>query len=593
MAKTSIFSLPNELVCQIASDMCVPDIISFIQCCRSLCLPLFWHCQHQRRKRELKDALTACIQTNNVDGTRLLLAINADIECVECVPTDSTPFNRTPRHYWDYHHLYWAVTGGHHEIVEALSEHLTQMKVEIPNLEVNYAGDALWYAAEGGYYAMTKVLLDLDSNNIRPTEHYDRALYSAVEREYRGYVLDRNCCTSSKHHICSGQCKRAQPDYYATVKLLLDSGATLDWSEYYFAKLGGPLETALHTCTSISDGNVKLLVERGANVSAKNVLRVLTVTSNRCTVSHGEIAKFLLDHGADLSSRDHYGRSVLLKANKKDLIQLFIDRGLSPNDVDKCGQTLLNTLAAKEASETRVELMKVLLDLDANVNCRSPSGPTPLLSVFSYRRKQCEYDSDGYVIDRHDQHGDIVTPEPESLDDETYFAFVHKTAKLLLSHGADVRVRDGKDQTVLYKTDNKSLVELILTYGAEVNVVDIYGQTPLHAITYGASEATVGTIEVLLKHGADTSAKNADDNTPLHLAVLTSAWQVVKLLLDHGADRDSRNSDGKSPMDLLAHRRHHREKFLVDKHWRDSMGDRVITYRRQRRHEARFLDLRL
>ncbi|KAJ6186966.1 hypothetical protein N7519_001874 [Penicillium mononematosum] len=433
MAKTSIFSLPNELVCQIASGMCVPDIISFIQCCRSLCLPLLWHCQHQRKKRELQDALTACIRTNNVDGTRLLLEINADIECV---PTDSTPFNRAPGHYWDDGPLYWAVRGGHHEIVEALSEHLTQMKVEIPNLEVNHVRDAL-----------------------------------------RGNIGD----------ICSTETAAlARRTTSALDRLLLDSGATLDWPEYDFAQLGGPLETAMRTCTPISDGTVKLLVERGANVSAKNVLHVLTVTSNRCTIPRGEIAKFLLDHGADLSSRDHYGRSVLLKANKKDLIQLFINRGLSPNDVDKGGQTLLNTLATKEASETTVELMKVLLDLGANVNCRSPSGPTPLLSVLSYRRKQCEYDSDGYEIDGHDQHGDTVTPEPESLDDETYFAFVHKTAKLLLSRGADVRVRDGKDQTVLYRTDNKSLVELILAYGAEVNVVDIYGQTPLHAMTYRA-----------------------------------------------------------------------------------------------------------
>jgi hypothetical protein len=206
-----------------------------------------------------------------VDGTRLLLEINADIECVESVPTDSTPFNRAPGHYWDDHPLRWAVRGGHHEIVEALSEHLTQMKVEIPNLEVYCVRDALRYAAEGGYYAMTKVLLDLDSNNVRPAENYDMALYSALEREYRGYGLGRNCCTCSKHHICSGQGQKAQPDYYATVKLLLDSGATLDWPEYYFAHLGGPLETALHTCTSISDGTVKLLVERGANVSAKNV----------------------------------------------------------------------------------------------------------------------------------------------------------------------------------------------------------------------------------------------------------------------------------------------------------------------------------
>lgn len=79
----------------------------------------------------------------------------------------------------------------------------------------------------------------------------------------------------------------------------------------------------------------------------------------------------------------------------------------------------------------------------------------------------------------------------------------------------------------------------------------------------------VGAIQLLLDHGADLTAKNADDNTPLHLAVQTSAWEVVQLLLQHGADLDSRNQNGESPMDLLCHRRD-REQFSFN---RNKKGD--------------------
>ncbi|OQE47046.1 hypothetical protein PENCOP_c001G02968 [Penicillium coprophilum] len=321
----------------------------------------------------------------------------------------------------------------------------------------------------------------------------------------------RDHCTCLKQNFCSERRKKSGPDYYATVKLLPDVGANPNWpghSPGSFIFSHPPLEIAMLTCNLISDSTVKLLVQRGANVRDKDFLHAFTNTSNRCTVSHGETAKHLLNHGANISVRDSLGRSMLSKVRKRDLIQLYVARGLSPNDVDESGKTLLGALATEEASENRAEMMKVLLELGAD-------------------------------------------PESENPDYETNLSFVHKTAKLLLTYGADVSARDDEKQTVINKTDDKSLVKLPLAHGAEVNLVDVYGQTPLHTMIYGA-------------------------NTPLHLASLTSPWELVKLLLHHGADRNHRNVNGETALDLLARRRRHREQFPFD---RAKNGNRLITYR--------------
>lgn len=207
------------------------------------------------------------------------------------------------------------------------------------------------------------------------------------------------------------------------------------------------------------------------------------------------------------------------------------------------------------------DIVEQLLDLDAATKYRIPFGPT----------RECDSDEDEFN-GLHLFGCPISDPNPGKPAYETCVSFIHKSAKLLLGFG-DGGTADGEEQTPFYKTDNKHLAKLILAHGVEVNMVDSYGQTPLHAMTYGASKAMVGAIQVLLNHGADLTAKNADYNTPLHLAAQSSEWEIVQLLLQHGADLDSRNQNGESPMDLLCHRRHRNQFSFNRNKKRDLIAD--------------------
>ncbi|KAJ5208177.1 hypothetical protein N7449_002556 [Penicillium cf. viridicatum] len=534
--------------------MCVRDVICLLECHRDLLQPLSWHLHHQRETRELQAGLTECIKTGDVRGTRLLLSMNADVECIdsEYQPKRS---QYAPSQYWSSSVLKWAVHNGHEEIVETLLARLTHLKAEIPGLTVESVDAALYTAAHSGYFSIMKMLLGVDSDTIRPPQYYDTVLSYALGEE--DYWYNEGYCSCPKQDVCSGSEKKPSTDHYATVELLLDLGAHCNYTGSRFSS-DMPLLLALFKCSSISNGVVKLLVERGASVSSKDVLYGFIGTSNRCAFSNEETAKLLVDHGAYSSALDYISTAVLSNINKKALIELLVACRLPLNKINGWGRI-------NETFEGRAKLMEQLLDLDATTQYRTTFSPT----------RECDSDEDELNgLGRF--RGPISDPKPKKPGYETCVSFIHKSVKLLLSYG-DGGIVDNEEQTPLYKTDNKHLVKLILAHGVEVNMVDSYGQTPLHAMTYGAAKAMAGTIKLLLNYGADITAKNADDNTPLHLAVQTSAWEVVQLLLRHGADLDSRNQNGETPMDLLCHPRH-REQFPFN---RNKKGD-LIAFRHQK-----------
>ena len=135
-----------------------------------------------------------------------------------------------------------------------------------------------------------------------------------------------------------------------------------------------------------------------------------------------------------------------------------------------------NTPLHSAACYGDVEMVQVLLNLDADVNIRNKNRRTPL--------NYLPYCPSGY--------GDLPN-YPQSLSD---------VARLLLDCGADVNARN--DQ----------------------------GRTPLHTTTYmGRIEA----IRVLLDRGANVGVEDNQGKTPFSLAKERQFDEIMKLLSEHGA----------------------------------------------------------
>lgn len=129
-----------------------------------------------------------------------------------------------------------------------------------------------------------------------------------------------------------------------------------------------------------------------------------------------------------------------------------------------------------------------------------------------------------------------------------------KAVNRLLTEGADPNarldeyIRDKKLRSTPFLHDavecrklNKDtcyqIAKVMLSHGAEVGIKDMSNNTPLHIV---ARDSGARLAELLLTHGADLNAKNSNEYisgyTPVHVATMYNNIAVLKVLLENGAD---------------------------------------------------------
>ena len=208
-----------------------------------------------------------------------------------------------------------------------------------------------------------------------------------------------------------------------------------------------------------------------------------------CVCKTPDMARFLLDNGADINARvsGHEASSPLG-------VMLSGDSGTYgpvPNP---------RTADNKPESDRILAIVQLLLDRGANPSC---NGRSPLLAAVG--------------------RGDI------------------RVVDMLLKSGANVNEEDPNRShgttlvTAIYNHDFR-MVQFLLAHGADVNgqVEKDSKSTALHVAAYYAD---IPLVELLLEHGADVNARGTDDFTVLHFAVGNTehALPITKFLLKHGA----------------------------------------------------------
>lgn len=244
-----------------------------------------------------------------------------------------------------------------------------------------------------------------------------------------------------------------------SVELLLGKGADVDCRQ----EGRTPLHTAIQAWNYAA---ARSLLQNGADAEARDKRRAtplqMLLTSNSKSQSSTEMAKLLIEKGADVKSRDRSGIPM-------------IHRAVCGRSFRRPADGNLNQLMYGRAIDE--DLTRSLLESGADPSAQDIYTRTPLHLVvqFIHKDRQASFTKmvldHGVNLDRKDQYGRTIL----------HIAVKHQMSRAairaLLENGADVNLRDAQERSPLQLAakHSKAAVGMLLDHGADVSGTDVSG----------------------------------------------------------------------------------------------------------------------
>ncbi|XP_072748034.1 transient receptor potential channel pyrexia [Anoplolepis gracilipes] len=301
-------------------------------------------------------------------------------------------------------------------------------------------------------------------------------------------------------------------------------------------------------------------------------------------LGHVEIAKALLGKGASVSTCDNDGRTSLhlaACAASVKIVEELLRHGADPHKWDlgkKC--TPLHCAASTGCVATVKCLIKSGADVDAGLSGRSPlhyavlnnagdcveallqagacpNNPqvyteTPLHVAVSLGNVRCTKLLLNHGADVRVQMG-VARSTPLHLAAEEGSA---ECTRLLLNAGASWEARNSRGQTAMHLaalSQSIETIDVLISVGARVNEEDNEGRTPLHAAVAKALRGCE-LVKTLIQAGASVNKADKFGYTPLHIAALNESSPTVVMLLSKGADVTARTKGGVTALSFIIRR---------------------------------------
>jgi len=354
----------------------------------------------------------------------------------------------------------------------------------------------------------------------RPQIQYDRFGYAAqcgdlqsIQRMLTGENPVPVDCIYHRHIIAAYHCFEyvtplllaCRKGRLAIVQELIRAGADVNWKHVFY-------KTPPHEAFCQNGGTAQwvkyFLGEAFTNVNAP--ITVGTPLHEACKNGESpEVVEALLAAGADVNATVY--------------------------DSDANEYTPLMSLATSRASSTgRLEIARLLLAANCNVNQEMKNGDTALVCACRYCRSGDE------LVRWLLEHGARITPKalPACFFIEQHAATVKISC--LLEHGMDINATDEDGRTALhwatYKR-NLDLVCLLLNHNVDVSKQDQYGCTALMRACIDYDDDDTPIINILLEWMNMVDKKLIDltgdcGYTAFHLAAEGSGRQVINELLN-------------------------------------------------------------
>jgi ankyrin repeat protein len=313
---------------------------------------------------------------------------------------------------------------------------------------------------------------------------------------------------------------------------------------------------------------IRVLVEAGANVNAKETWGGTTALMWAVAEGHVDAVRMLIDAGADVNARSNYvaaangrgfeGRTPV--ANRADpKVEEFASGWLTPL-----------TLAAREGD---VEMARILVNAGVDVNVTAGDGKTALaMAIFNGNYEVASFLVDSkadvnkadaqrftplfWAVDRRNMETApnfpwMVTQDPLPLIKKLLDAGANPNA--LVNNTPRARMRAGSPRIVFASalmraafSGDLELVRLLLDYKADPTVISSDGETMVSAAAglgfiqgYSkgkSAEERLAVVKLFVELGGDVNQADDYGITPLMVAGNMGDTAIIQYLVDRGAD---------------------------------------------------------
>ncbi|MFC1855547.1 ankyrin repeat domain-containing protein [Thermodesulfobacteriota bacterium] len=302
---------------------------------------------------------------------------------------------------------------------------------------------------------------------------------------------------------------------------------------------------------------VKLLIDNGAKVNATCYYGGGTALIMTCSE---EVAKVLMENGADINIRDNRGKSALDVAKKigaTALVDLLFKSGADTTLIHteeslielKVLSKEIITLSAgsmqepgsdveyiKEKQRKDIEKFRQLVEKSLAANKLSKESADKMVSdlVTTYEKVSMKDTSPGATFMNAIYGGDI------------------SKIRKLIKEGADVNEKDVDGMSALMSTIRNlcdiDIVKLLIANGADLNATTDNGST---ALMFASIEEEINIVKALIKSGADVNIQNNDGENALMWAIMDSRPEAEKLLVKSGTDLNARDKNGRNVLMMI------------------------------------------
>jgi len=267
----------------------------------------------------------------------------------------------------------------------------------------------------------------------------------------------------------------------------------------------------------------KALLKAGADVKAAN-RQGLTPLALAASNGSAAMLKVLLDAGADANAVDPANETPLMAAARVgnlDAVRVVLEHGATIETKDAQFEQTALMVAVRE---NHPQVVKLLVELGANVNARTRVGVTP---PFILPNSVPGFGHGIGIVRGGSPDRGRRAPTPGGMSPLQYAARDGRleSVKILLAAGADINQVEANDITPLVTAitnNHPDVATYLIEQGADVKNVDWYGRTALFT-------------------AVETRNMDVDNGPPFENGITRAPFlPLIQLLLDKGADPNAR-----------------------------------------------------